>query len=390
MNRLSLALGFVGILSVRAASAACLGDCDHSGTVTVEELVLGVNIALGTVSLAECPSFDRDIDNAVSVDELITAVNTALSQCPAEPTATVTPTPTATPTATPSATPTATPTATPSATLTPINSPPVVTALDVYRTYPAYDVRLPIRARDPEGTPLHYTTSDLPDGAQLDELTGVLTWTPRADQLGPFYLGIDVTDEGAPPKSAHSSVTFQVYPLDQCTIPLCDPEIGCDHDLAPLTTTCCGAEPPPRVAEADAGCPQGALLSIGRNRTGFGRLRNCDKLRVAGATQNGGDVRFNLEARCVDFGPVVNVATRLETAADVFIPDLESSVFLDPDPDANGYPRGRVSYPIGALGAPDGTEGNLIVTLTDVNGVSVSQRLRLILTPDNKLPDLPD
>jgi hypothetical protein len=76
-----------------AFASACLGDCNGDGEVTVDELIRGVNIALGSLPLSECPVFDGNEDGSVTVDELITAVNNALSGCP--------PVATATPTATP-------------------------------------------------------------------------------------------------------------------------------------------------------------------------------------------------------------------------------------------------------------------------------------------------
>jgi len=88
----------------------CVGDCDRDDTVTVDEVVKGINIALGNLPIEACPVFDRDSDTRVSVDELIRAVNNALDGCPAV--ATVTPTATVTPNVlTPTATETPVPTA---------------------------------------------------------------------------------------------------------------------------------------------------------------------------------------------------------------------------------------------------------------------------------------
>lgn len=64
-----------------APSIACVGDCDGNGEVTVDELIRGVNIALGNLPLEDCESFDADGSGDVTVDELITAVNNALSGC---------------------------------------------------------------------------------------------------------------------------------------------------------------------------------------------------------------------------------------------------------------------------------------------------------------------
>ena len=51
--------------------------------MTVDELIKGVNIALGTTSVDACPSFDADGDGAVTINELIAAVNRALNGCAA-------------------------------------------------------------------------------------------------------------------------------------------------------------------------------------------------------------------------------------------------------------------------------------------------------------------
>lgn len=73
--------------------AACTGDCDGDGAVAINELILGVNIALGSASVGACGPMDSDGNGAVSINELIGGVNGALAGCtPAEPTATPTPT----------------------------------------------------------------------------------------------------------------------------------------------------------------------------------------------------------------------------------------------------------------------------------------------------------
>lgn len=66
------------------ARAACLGDCGNDGTVTIDELLVGINIALGNTEPSECANFDGNSDSSVTVDELITAINNALSGCPGD------------------------------------------------------------------------------------------------------------------------------------------------------------------------------------------------------------------------------------------------------------------------------------------------------------------
>ncbi len=63
-------------------AAACVGDCDGSGMVTVGELVAGVNIATGAAPLDTCEALDANSDLEVSIDELIRAVGYLLDGCP--------------------------------------------------------------------------------------------------------------------------------------------------------------------------------------------------------------------------------------------------------------------------------------------------------------------
>jgi len=58
----------------------CAGDCDDDNAVTVDELVAGVNLALGEAG--SCPAFDSSGDQQVTVDEILAGVNSALAGCP--------------------------------------------------------------------------------------------------------------------------------------------------------------------------------------------------------------------------------------------------------------------------------------------------------------------
>lgn len=93
------ALLFAGALLITIgsgrAAAQCVGDCNGDGEVTINELILGVNIALGNDPVSACPAFASD--GEVTIAQLIKGVNAALNGCPASGS----PTPTATPTVTP-------------------------------------------------------------------------------------------------------------------------------------------------------------------------------------------------------------------------------------------------------------------------------------------------
>jgi hypothetical protein len=60
----------------------CRGDCGGEGVVTVDDLIIGVNIALELESLAQCPEFAAPGSDSVTIDDILVAVNNALDGCP--------------------------------------------------------------------------------------------------------------------------------------------------------------------------------------------------------------------------------------------------------------------------------------------------------------------
>jgi hypothetical protein len=60
----------------------CVGDCNGNDFVSVDEILTGVNIALGNLNVSACDSFDVNGDGMVTVDEILAAVNAALNGCP--------------------------------------------------------------------------------------------------------------------------------------------------------------------------------------------------------------------------------------------------------------------------------------------------------------------
>ena len=49
--------------------------------VTINELITGVNIALGSQPPSACPIFDANSNGQVEINELIAGVNNALNGC---------------------------------------------------------------------------------------------------------------------------------------------------------------------------------------------------------------------------------------------------------------------------------------------------------------------
>jgi hypothetical protein len=71
-----------GTFTITGGGELCPGDCNGDGEVAINELIIGVNIALGSRPVADCPSFDISGDGSVAINELISAVNAALNGCP--------------------------------------------------------------------------------------------------------------------------------------------------------------------------------------------------------------------------------------------------------------------------------------------------------------------
>ena len=83
------------------AHAACAGDCDASGSVSVDDLVVMVNVALGDAPVSGCTAGDLNGDGLITVDEIVIAVSNAQDGCPGTPTPTATATAAGSPTNTP-------------------------------------------------------------------------------------------------------------------------------------------------------------------------------------------------------------------------------------------------------------------------------------------------
>jgi hypothetical protein len=60
-----------------------VGDCNEDGTVSINELIQMVNIALGTAQLSTCTPGDANGNGQIVVNEIVAAVNNALNGCAA-------------------------------------------------------------------------------------------------------------------------------------------------------------------------------------------------------------------------------------------------------------------------------------------------------------------
>lgn len=358
-----------GILLFTAPVLACPGDCDGDDVVPVSEMVVGLNIALGRQPLSSCPSSDIDASAEVTVDELVAIVRVVLYGCFATPL--------------PSRTPRSTPTPRP-------NHPPVLESLPVYPAYPNQEIRFIVPASDPDGDSLRYRSDDLPSGATLDETTGEFHWVPAEPQVGVVSVPISVTDDGRPPLGASDFLLFAVHPLDGCAILDCDPVAGCSASLPDADVHCCIAGTLPRVFEPPAECPNTPTLFLGRNAVGFGPLQNCDELRVRNFSQGGAAVLLNLQARCLDATAPILVHSVMDSTTRFLFEDSRLLQFRTRDDGFAEYKFLQLAVEgFGPFDDLQGQEANLSVTLTDADGTTAREevRLRLTFTP---IPDLPE
>jgi hypothetical protein len=57
----------------------CTGDCGHDGRVTVNELLVMINVALENAAVSTCEAGDWNQNGEITADEILLAVNNALS-----------------------------------------------------------------------------------------------------------------------------------------------------------------------------------------------------------------------------------------------------------------------------------------------------------------------
>lgn len=347
---LALTLSFTS----SAAALQCVGDCGLDGSVTVDEIVIGLGIALGQGDLGSCAPFDRSRDNAVTVDEILAAVDAALNGC------------------------------------TP-NQTPETADLPSYRTYPGQQVRVTIPGSDADGDHLRFDSTTLPLGATLDSGTGVLSWDPTAADVGVYALTYTVSDDGIPSLSASGGFELRVAALEQCVELDCDPGVGCVAIPVDIGTLCCTGEEPIRVAEPLGECPDGAIIVAGRNEEGFGQLRNCDEVPVVSLGQGGTRVTMHFAARCIFSAEGANL--RIQMYNDEFTLVNRTSR-LNFRPVDNGYAAVfNISSTIDdSLFEPrllEGAEQQLYVSVQDANGLLVERTLRIRTTLQGR-DDLPD
>jgi len=59
----------------------CGGDCNTDGSVAIDDLLMMVNVALGTQPVTTCPFGDGNADGQITIEEILAAVATSLTGC---------------------------------------------------------------------------------------------------------------------------------------------------------------------------------------------------------------------------------------------------------------------------------------------------------------------
>lgn len=68
-------------LTISAEAHFCPADCDQDGASSLDELVTCLNVALGIAEASTCPTCDLNGNGSVSIDEVVTSVDTVLHGC---------------------------------------------------------------------------------------------------------------------------------------------------------------------------------------------------------------------------------------------------------------------------------------------------------------------
>jgi hypothetical protein len=281
--RFALVLTLASAAYAGVARGACTGDCNDNGAVSINELVLGVNIALGSSALSACPAFDADGLGTVSVSELVAAVNNALRACPATRTPASTSTATAmaenTATVTAQSSPTASitvaaPTNSATVTATATSVPATNTATAVATaTAPATDTATAVATVTAQPPTQTATVTAAPSNTAAATATGIATatdtGTPTVTAAAPTST---VTNTVGAEQTPTATSTQSTTPTPTATstpemAAVCDNgflEAGetCESCAADCTIKACTATTPLQTFKIDFQAPIGSLPSV--------------------------------------------------------------------------------------------------------------------------------
>ena len=94
-----------------------------------------------------------------------------------------------------------------------VNDLPDILALPDFLAVPGRRLMVQVVSRDNDSPPqsLTHTLTQAPTGAVMSA-AGLFEWTPGEGDIGEHVIGVQVTDSGSPPESAHSTFRIRVIP----------------------------------------------------------------------------------------------------------------------------------------------------------------------------------
>jgi len=211
----------LGLVAAPAAPAqTCVGDCGASGMVRINDLILGVNIALGLQPPSACPSF-QNAQGQVDIAQLIRGVNNALNGCPDEPTPTATST---TQPSTPTSTATGTPVGTATATVTSTHPAATATATGT----PTGTATATVAPPTPTATSIPTATSTFPPGCGNGTIEGNSGQNEQCDPPGSSCGtgAVCQSDCTCPCDFLDTSECMFPFPSDYLTVPDSNTDTG--------------------------------------------------------------------------------------------------------------------------------------------------------------------
>lgn len=99
----------------------------------------------------------------------------------------------------------------------PINNPPIIYSTAVGTALAEDEYQYDVNGHDPDQDELSYSLVDAPNGMVINAATGLITWTPTAEQEGEHSITVKVTDAGG----LYALQTFIIIvqpPVDKLTV----------------------------------------------------------------------------------------------------------------------------------------------------------------------------
>jgi hypothetical protein len=94
-----------------------------------------------------------------------------------------------------------------------VNRPPTLDPIGHKTVHRNELLEFALTASDPDGGPLTYSATNLPEGATFDPVAQLFSWTPGYGQEGSHSVTFTVTDGGTPQESDSEDVTITVGDL---------------------------------------------------------------------------------------------------------------------------------------------------------------------------------